>query len=134
MKQKIFFFALILGFILLFKSSLFSSIKKDNFGAYLTISFQNFTIFKDSTSQNTLESNIEKVFENEGIHVIHIEEPEDYKLNISITIRDSLIIETKGIGLGGTSTYIVKKPRIAYQYKSESEIYAGIKNYIKKYL
>lgn len=134
MKQKIFLFALIPGFILLFESSLSNSIKRHDYEAYLTISFQNPTIFNDSTSQSNIRSNIETIFENEAIHITHTEKPEKHKLNINVTLRDSLIIEANEMGVGGTATYIVKKPRIEYQYKSEAEIYAGIKDYIKKYL
>ena len=134
MKQKIFFIVLIPGLILLFESSLSGSIQNNNYGAYLTISFQNPAMFKDSTSQKTLKSNIERVFENEGIHLIHIEKPEEYKLNITVTIKDSLIIEAKGTGTNGTSISIVKKPRIVYSYKNEKKIYNSIRDYIKKYL
>ena len=95
MKQKIFFYALILCFILLSKSLLSNYIQKENYKAYLTVSFQNPNIFADSTSQRAIESKIEKVFENEGINIIHIEKPEEYKLYINVIIRDSLIIGSK---------------------------------------
>ena len=134
MKQKIFFFTFILGFILLFEGLLFNPMQKDNNSAYLTIIFRNPMTFNDSTSQNTIKSNIERVFENEGIHLIHIEKPEEYKLNITVTIKDSLIIEAKGTGTNGTSISIVKKPRIVYSYKNEKKIYNSIRDYIKKYL
>jgi hypothetical protein len=134
MRQKIFFFTFILGFILLFEGLLFNPMQKDNNSAYLTIIFQNPMTFNDSTSQNTIKSNIERVFENEGIHIIHKEKPEEYKLKVIIIIRDSLIIESKDMSLSGQATYTVKKPRIAYQYKSKEEIYNSVKSYIKKYL
>lgn len=132
MKQKIFFCVLIFGLILLCESSLSNTTRKDNYGAYIKISFQSPTIFKDSSSQHMIESEIKNIFENEGIHIIHEEKPEEYKLNINILIGDSLIIEENSIGVGGGDSIVeVKHPRVSYLYKNESDIYNSIKSYIK---
>ena len=135
MKQKIFLFALILSFILISKNLFSYSIQKENYKAYLKVLFQNPTTYKDSTEQRTIEANIENIFEKEGIKIAHEEKPTEYKLYINITIRDSLIIEAQGLGVGdGASIVKVKKPRKAFEYKNEEEIYNSIKSYIKKYL
>jgi hypothetical protein len=134
MRQKIILFSLLFVLALL-SPNVFPYISQiENYEAYLTVTFHNPKIFKDSTVQKNIVSNIERVFEKEGIQITHKEKPTDYKLYINITIRDSLIIEARGIGIGGTSTFIVNKPRISYRYKSEKEIYSSIKDYIKKYL
>jgi len=99
---------------------------------YLKISFQNPKIVKDSTSEHKIESEIENIFENEGIHIIHEEKPEEYKFYINILIGDSLIIEEKSIGIGGGDSIIeVRHPRVNYPYKYASEIYNIIKDYLK---
>ncbi len=135
MKQKIFLFVLVLSFVVLSKNLLSHSIQKENYKAYLTISFQSPTTFKDSTVQRKIEANIESIFEKEGIQIVHKEKLEEYKLYINITIGDSIIIEAKGIGAGdGASVIRVKKTRRVFQYKNEEEIYNSIKSYIKEYL
>ncbi len=135
MKQKIFLFAFILIFFVLSKNIFSYSLQKENLKAYLTISFKNPTTFKDSSEQRTMETNIENIFEKEGIQIVHKEKPTEYKLYINIILRDSLIIESRGIDVGdGASVIKVKKPRKAYKYKNEKEIYNSIRSYIKKYL
>jgi hypothetical protein len=134
MKHKIFLFTILLCFFLLFPKVFSYFIQKGNYSVYLTVAFQNPKTFNDSTVQRNIESNIENIFEEKGIHIVHKEKPDEYKLYINITIRDSLIIEGKDIGVGGISTVRVEKPRKAYKYKSQKEIYRWIKNYIKEYL
>jgi hypothetical protein len=134
MKQKIFLFILISGFVLLSNISLPNHVQTDNNSTYLSISFQNTVLLKDNVSQSSIKSKIENVFENEGIHISHIEKPAEYKLYINIIISDSLIIRAKGIAAGGASTIYEKKPQVTYSYKNEEEIYNFIIDYIKKYL
>jgi hypothetical protein len=134
MKQKISLFTILLGFFLLTPKIFSFFIQKENYSVYLTVTFQNPKTFKDSTVQRNIESNIENIFEQEGIHIVHKEKADEYKLYINITIRDSLIIKAKGIGVGGMSTFILKKPRIVYRYKSQKDIYRWVKDYIKNYL
>jgi hypothetical protein len=131
MKQNIYLLILIFGMILP-KNSLANFIQKENIKAYITISFENPVMFKDSTSKNIIKSKIENIFENEGIFVIHDEKPEEYKLDIDIIIKDSLIMKAKGIGVGGGNSIItVLYPQLSYPYKNVSEIYYSIKDYIK---
>ena len=119
--------------ILFFSSKISSSnfVQDDGLIAYLIISFQNPEMFKDSTSKHIIESDIKNIFENQGIHIIQEEKPEEYKLTINIQFGDSLIIEQKSIGVGGNSIVIVKRPRVVYPYKNLSEVYDSIKSYIK---
>ena len=135
MRQKLFYFVLILSLFLLSESFSLNPQQAENYQAYLTVSFQKSTIFQDSSSQSSVKSNIEKVFEKEGIHITHIEKPAEYKLSINILIGDSLIVNANGIGAGdAASVTLVKKPEKIYAYKTETEIYNSVKNYIKKYL
>ena len=131
MKQYYFLSVLILIFLSSSKIISPNSIQDDSLKAYLMISFQNPEMFKDSSSKNMVESEIEKIFEAEGIHIIHEEKPEEYKLNIHIQIGDSLRIEEKTIGVGGISIIVVKHPSASYPYQSKSDIYDSIRNYIK---
>ncbi|MEJ2614405.1 MAG: hypothetical protein P8Z35_05580 [Ignavibacteriaceae bacterium] len=135
MQQKLFYFILISCLIFLAESYSSNSRQSDSYQAYLTVSFQNSSIFQDSSSQSSIRSNIEKVFEKEGIHITHIEKPAEYKLSINVIIGDSLKINANGIGTGdAASVTLVKKPEKIYAYKTETEIYNSVKNYIKKYL
>jgi hypothetical protein len=135
MKHKLFLFSLLFSLALLSQNVFPYFSQKENYGAYLTVTFRNPKMFKDSTAQKNIVSIIERVFEKEGIHITHKEKLTEYKLYINITIRDSLIIEARGIGVGDVaSEIIVKKPRKAYKYKNEKEIYNSIRSYIKKYL
>ena len=135
MRQKLFYFVLISSLFLLSESFSLNPQHTENYQAYLTVSFQKSTIFQDSSSQSSVKSNIEKVFEKEGIHITHIEKPAEYKLSINVILGDSLIIYANGIGSGDASSItLVKKPRIIYGYRSETDIYNSVKNYIRKYL
>ncbi len=135
MKQNFCCFVLIFCSFLFFKNLSANYIQKEDYKAYLAVSFQNPGMFKDSTSKKTIESNIENIFENEGIDIIHLEKPEEYKLNINIIIKDSLIIYAESIGIGGGDSVIkVKHPRMTYPYKNETEIYNSIKKYIRENL
>ncbi len=135
MKHKILLTLLVLSFFLISKYSLSDSLQKGNYGTYISISFQSPIIFKDSTLQNNIKRNIEKVFKDAGMHIIHTEKPEEFKLNVNIVINDSLIIEAQSISIGdGMSMIKVNKPKITYKYENERDIYYLIKNYIKKYL
>ncbi len=73
MQQKLYYFVLISYLILLSESFSSNYQKTENYKAYLTVSFQNPALFQDSSSQSSIKSNIEKVFEKEGIHIIHEE-------------------------------------------------------------
>jgi len=135
MRQNIFYFVLISGLILLSESFSINSPQTENYQAYLTLSFQKSTIFQDSSSKSSIKSNIEKIFEKEGIHITHIEKPSEYQLSVNIIVGDSLIIDANGIGAGDAiSVTLVKKPRIIYRYINETDIYNSVENYIKKYL
>jgi hypothetical protein len=132
MRQYYYFPALILLFLLASKITLSNSIQNDGRKVYLIVSFQNPEMFRDSSSQHKIKSEIENIFENKGIHIIHEEKPEEYKSNINILIGDSLIIEENSIGVGGGDSIVeVKHPKVIHSYKNESEIYNSIKSYIK---
>ena len=135
MRQYYYFLALILIFLLSSNNALSNSKHNDGIKAYLVVSFKNSGLFKDSSSQQRVELKIEDIFKNKGIHIIHEEKPEEYKIDINIIIGDSLIIEENSIGnVSGNSIVEVKHPRVSYPYKTESEIYNSIKSYIKNNL
>jgi hypothetical protein len=135
MKQIFYFFVLTFCFFLLHQNLFANYIQNEDLKAYLTISFENPIMFNDVSSKSMIESKIKNIFENEGVHIIHEEQPEEYKLNINIIIKDSLVIEANSIGIGGgDATIKVKHPRSSYSYKDEAEIYNSIKSYIKKIL
>lgn len=135
MRQKMFYFVIISCLISLSESFPLNSQQSENYQAYLVVSFQKSTIFQDSSSQSSIRSNIEKVFENEGIKISHAEKPGEYKLSINVIIGDSLLINASGLGAGdAASITLVKKPGRIYAYKSATEIYNSIKNYIREYL
>ncbi len=134
MRQFYYLLAFIFLFLLSSKTILSKSIQNDSLKVYLIFSFQNPKIFKDSSSMNLVESEIERIFENEGIHLIHEEKPEEFKIDINIQIGDSLRIEENSISVSGNSVVVVNQPRISYPYKNETEIYNCIKDYIKNKL
>ena len=134
MKQNFSLLVLIFLLVLIHKNTFSNYTQDEDLNAFLTISFQNSAMFGDSASNDIIKSKIETIFENEGVHIIHLEKPEEYKLNINIIIKDSLIIETKSTGTSGNSIITVKHPRVSYPYKNESEIYNSIKDYIKNNL
>ncbi|MFZ0455603.1 MAG: hypothetical protein WCE54_03645 [Ignavibacteriaceae bacterium] len=135
MRHKISYFILIICLIFLPESFSSNSLQTENYKAYLTVSFQKTSIFQDSSSHSSIRSNIEKVFEKEGFHIIHMEKPEEYKLSINVIVGDSLIMYANGIGTGdAASITLIKKPKITYQYRSEKDIYNSVANYIKIYL
>lgn len=135
MQLKIFFSAFLFWLTVLSEGFSSGSLQTTNYQAYLTVSFLKSAVFQDSISHNLIKSNIEKVFENNGIKITHIEKPGEYKLSINIIIGDSLIINADGIGAGdAASITVIKKPRKTYVFSNEKEIYNSIDEYIKEYL
>ncbi len=128
-------------FILLFlsaalvRNSFAYNAAKDSTSAYLAISFESQAMFKDAASQSEIKSRIENIFKDNGINIIREERPEDYKLNINITIKDSLIIDAIGTdaGAAGNSIVFVSYPRMSFPVKAEKDIYKAIKKTIGVY-
>jgi hypothetical protein len=134
MKQKFYLLVLMACLVLISRNTFAYSTQNKSLKAYLTISFQNQEMFKDSTTKSVVESNIISVFKKEGIHIISEEKPdkyEEYKLYINVTLRDSLVIEAKGM-TWDMAVSIEKYPRLSFPYKNESDIYRAVKSYIKK--
>ena len=73
--------------------------------------FQKTSIFQDSCSHSSIRSNIKKVFEKEGFHIIHMEKPEEYNLSINVIVGNSLIMYANGIGTGDAASISLIKNR-----------------------
>ncbi len=136
MKRQIYFIFL-LSFLLLFSDLVLGSlIKKEGLKAYVKVSFENQKMFSDSLAQNEVKAGIEDIFKDEGVNIAKIEKPdiyEEYKLYINIGIKDSLIINAKGI-TWDLGTAVTKYPRSTSVYENKADIYATIKEYIRKYI
>ena len=133
MKLRYFIFLIITFSFTLNSFALGEYILKDSSNVFLMISFQNLDGINNKPEQSRIKTKIEEIFKNEGYHIIQIERPERYKMNINITVKDSLIIYARGTGVSD-GIIIIKYPRESYAYKNESDIYKCIKTYIKKYL
>ncbi len=121
----------------LFSQIVFGSlIKKEGLKAYVKVSFENQKMFSDNLAQSELKAGIEEIFKGENVDIAEIEKPdvyEEYKFYINISIKDSLIINAKGV-TWDLGTAVTKYPRSSSVYENESDIYAAVKEYIRKYI
>ncbi len=135
MRLKFYFLTLAVCLAFLSVTSYPKSSTKEGLRAYIFFTFESPNMFRDSTFKNEIKSKIMKIFEEQGINIIRTENPnayEEYKLNVYITIKDSLIIEAQYIGISGPALSYMMYPRESSKYKNEYEIYNTVKKYIDK--